>query len=291
MQCSAARDWLLMADDVGQPTPDVASHLTGCMACQKLVSDLTGIEIAVRRSPTPPRAISARDAFLVRIAPMPSRKDRIRTTLAVCGVIAATLALAVCLVVLVPPRPQTEQPEPALAQNNPAVVEDLIDWNLRLTEADAPADRQQLVRDQLPVFQASVRTTNLSKEDREFAERLLTEGRRLGETTDPLDEAEMFHGLADTLLVRLDTLASDPDRSEFYARLYSKVADRGVDENLDRAEKTSLKAEKLIRVQNLTKARNKREAKAAALAERMTGKAREHVKPKKAKAKGAVGPR
>jgi hypothetical protein len=289
MLCSAARDWLLMADDVSRPTAEVSAHLAGCAACQNLAAELAAVEAAVRSYPTPEIAIAGRDAFLTRIAPTPRPRRRrgYRPMAATSAVLAASLVIGIGLAAWMHPRPKDNGPrQQVVAQAKPAVVEELVEWNLKLTEAEVPTERQQLVRERLPQLQAKLQTSNLSTEDRAFAEQLLVHAQRMSEATDPVEEAEAFHGLADTLLVRLDTMVDDPDRSEFYAKLYSQVRDRGVEANLDRAERVAHKADKQARVAKLQTAKNRQEAKAAALAERMHEKAREHIKPTRPKAKG-----
>jgi hypothetical protein len=285
MLCAAARDWLLMADDAGCPTSEVADHLAGCTACRALAAQITGLEATVRSSPTPAAAFASRDAFLTRLAPTPKRRSPIRQYVAMASAIAASLVLGITLAAITR-APKPGQPETIVAQAAPDVVEDLVEWNLRLTEAEAPAEREKLVLEQMPRLQAAVQRMNLSKDDRAFAEKLLANGKRMGETSDPIEEAEGFHEMADSLLVRLDAAADDEDRSEHLARMYAQVVDRGVEVNLARAEKQSLKAEKQVRVQNLTRAKHRQAIRAAEVAERIPEKAREHVKPNRPKAKG-----
>jgi hypothetical protein len=278
-----------MADDVSRPTAEVSAHLAGCAACQKLVADLTAVESAVRAVPTSEIAIASRDAFLTRIAPTPRPRRRrgYRRMAAAFAVLAASLVIGIGLSAWLPQRPKDNgQRQQAVAHAKPVVVEELIEWNLELTEAEIPTERQQLVRERLPQLQAKIQSSNLSTEDRAFAEQLLVHAQRMSEAADPVEEAEAFHGLADTLLVRLDTMVDDPDRSEFYAKLYSQVRDRGIDANLHRAERLVHKTDKQARVDKLQTAKNKQEAKAAALAERMHDKARQHIKPTKPKGKG-----
>jgi hypothetical protein len=284
MTCDATRDWLLSADDPARPVSAVAAHLAGCPACRGLADDLVELENIVRAYQPPPSALARRDVFLAGLAPATPRPVRARHIAGAFAALAASVVLAVAVVALLRPAPQT----PAVAQADAAVVEDLVEWNLKLTEADEPAARELLVRDQLPDLQA--RAARLPADDRALAEQLLAHGRKLGGAADPVDEAEGFHDLADTLLVRLDTAADDPTRSEVYARLYSQVVDRGVDANLERAEKLALKAEKQVRVQNLRKLTKKQAARAAALADRIPEPAREQVKGGKARPKGAAHP-
>jgi hypothetical protein len=193
------------------------------------------------------------------------------------------VVLAVVAVALLRPPPPDGQPQ-MVAQADPAVVADLVEWNLKLTEAEHPADREKLVQ-QMAEFQAAVNKATLSPEERAFAEQLLAYGRKLGDGSDAVDEAEGFHALADTLLIRLDATADQPAKAETFARLYSQVVARGVDRNLRRAERQELKAEKQARVQALRQAKKKQAAKADAIADRIPEPAREHVRPK-AKPKG-----
>lgn len=287
MLCDAARDRLLTADDPARPDADLAEHLDGCESCRALAADLAGLEAAVRDWPTPPSVVARRDAFLTGLAPTVPPRVRVRHIAAAFAALAAMVIVAVAAVaVLRPPRPDA----PAVVQGDPALVEDLVEWNLKLTEADEPADRTKLLRDRLPELQAKVESARLSADDRVLAEQLLAHGQKLGSGTDPVDEAEGFHDLADTLLVRLDTAADDPSRSVALAKLYSQVVDRGVDVNLERADRQILKADKQVRVQNLRKANKKQAAKAAALAERISETAREQMKGAKGKGKGGNRP-
>jgi hypothetical protein len=283
MNCETARDRLLIADDPARPEARVADHVAGCSACSQLVADLVGVEAAVRSYPTPPTVVVRRDAFLTSLKPLPARRVRARHLMAAFAAVAAAIIIGVVTIALV----RTPQPEAAttVAQARPVVVEDLIEWTLRLTESEAPAEREQIVRERLPELQAAVQHANLSADDRVFAEQLLAHGRKLGTESDPVDEAEAFHGLADTLLVRLDT-TQDPGRFGFYAQLYSNVVDRGVETNLKKAEKQALRAEKQARVQELRKANRKQAAKAAAMIEKMP----ETVRGGKAKNKAANRP-
>jgi hypothetical protein len=280
MTCDATREWLLTADDPGRPVPAVAAHLAGCPVCRGLADDLVELENIVRSYQPPPSALARRDAFLAGLPAMAPRPVRARHVLAAFAALAASIVLAVAAVALVRPDP----PAQAIAQADPAVVEDLVEWNLKLTEADGPAARERLVRDRLPELQA--RAASVQADDRALADQLLAHGRKLGGAADPVDEAEGFHELADTLLVRLDTAADDPARSEVYARLYSQVVDRGVHANLERAERQILKADKQARVQNLRRLNKKQAARAAALGERIPEPAREHVKGSRGRPKG-----
>lgn len=293
MLCQTIHDWLMNADDPSRPNPLVADHIAGCTLCQEFAAELIGLETAVRSHPTPPSVLANRDAFLARIAntvPPPVRNRQIGQIVAICATMAASLIVGLVTAWFIwreSSQPDHPSPNSTVAHAEPSVVEDLVEWNLRLTEADGVADRERLVRERLPELQASVRSAKLTPHDRTLAENLLSHGQRLGSTNDPVEEAEGFHELADTLLARLDSVVEDQRRSEFYARLYSKVIDRGVDANLDRAERQALKAEKQSRVQTLKKAKNKQALKAAAVAERMSGQAKEQIKANKRKEKGS----
>jgi len=284
MNCDAARDRLLKSDDPALPDAELAEHLAACPACRSVAAEAAGLEAAVRAYPTPPSVLVRRDAFLARLAATSPRPVKVRHVAAAFAALAACVVVAVAAVaVLRPPPPDT----PVVAQASSNVVEELVEWNLKLSEADEPAAREKLVRDRLPVLQAAIESARLQADDQELAEQLLAQGRKLGSAADPVDEAEAFHVLADTLLVKLDTSTADPTRSVTLAKMYSEVVDRGVDRNLERAEKQALKVEKQVRVQDLRKAKKKQAARAAAVAERIPEPAREHMKGTKVRPKGS----
>lgn len=283
MNCDAARDRLLLSDDPARPDVELTEHLAACQACRSLAAELAGMEAAVRAYPTPPAVLARRDAFLAQLPATFPRPIRVRHIATAFAALAACVVVAVAAVAVFRPTPPDT---PVVAQAPPTVVEDLVEWNLKLSEADEPADREKLVRDRLPDFEAAVASAPLSAADRALAEQLLAQGRKLGSATDPVDEAEVFHGLADTLLVKLDTSADDPARSVTLAKMYSQVVDRGVDRNLERAERQALRAEKQARVQDLRRAKKKQAARAAAVAERIPEPAREQMKPVRGKQKG-----
>src|SRR4051812_31807289 len=162
MTCDATRDWLLTAADPGRPVPAVAAHLAGCPACQGLADDLVELENIVRSYQPPATALARRDAFLAGLPSTTPRPVRARHVAGVFAALAASVVLAVAAVALFRPDP----PAPAVAQTDPAVVEDLVEWNLKLTEADEPAARERLVRDRLPELQA--RAARIPDGDREL---------------------------------------------------------------------------------------------------------------------------
>jgi hypothetical protein len=284
MFCDTARARLLTADDPARPDADLAAHLAACAGCRTLAADLAGLEAAVRSYPTPTAAIARRDAFLTTLAPTPHWHLRFRHIAATVAALAAAVVLAVVTVALLRPTPSPDGQPQMVAQADPAVVADLVEWNLKLTEAEHPAEREKLVQ-QMAEFQAAVNKARLTPEERAFAEQLLVYGRKLGDGSDAVDEAEGFHALADTLLIRLDATTDQPAKAETFARLYSQVVDRGVDRNLKRAERQELKAEKQARIQELRQAKKKQAARADAIADRIPEPARDHVRPK-AKPKG-----
>jgi hypothetical protein len=210
---------------------------------------------------------------------------RVRHIAAAFAALAAAVVIAVVTVALLRPEPSPDGPNPMVAQACPDVVSDLVEWNLNLTQTEQPADRAKMVRERMPDMTGAVRRTAMSADDRALADQLLANARKLGSADDAVDEAETFHEMADTLLIRLDATADNPAQAETYARLYSQVVHRGVDHNLTRAEKQELRADKKARVQELRQAKKRQAAKADALAERIPPAAQEHVRPK-AKSKG-----
>src|SRR5262249_30086992 len=130
------------------------------------------------------------------------------------------------------------------AQGAPDLVERLIDWNLELTQARTPEERGRIYEQHAAYLRDALRNATLPEEDGRLAEHLLATGSWLAEPADPIDEAERFHDMADTLLEKMNsaTERQDFDRVGKIAKLYSKVAERGVVANLTKAERVAEKA-------------------------------------------------
>ncbi|OWK46417.1 hypothetical protein [Fimbriiglobus ruber] len=288
MICEQARDWLLRADD---PHPDrcpvrvVRAHLQSCGACRQYALDLIRVEGVVRAVPTPAAAHRSQTAFLARLnptVPVPNPKPMPRRSRAGSWrwVVAASLFVGVAtLTFFLTPTRQ--------AHADSEIVEQLVEWNIRLSESKTPAERDRLYQEQSASLRERVQTAKLPERDQALAQQLLDHGAWLTEHDDPLDEAEHFQELADTVLDHLETTAgssSSGPASETYARLHNKITTHGVNANMTKAERQAQQDEKKKQRLSLIEKRQKKQAeKIAVLAEKLTEAAKKHVKPGRAK--------
>jgi hypothetical protein len=94
------------------------------------------------------------------------------------------------------------------------VIEQLVDWNLELTEAATPADRDRIFADKHEKLKVRIGQAKLSDTDRELAENLLTNGVWLVKNDDPVEELNRFHRVADRLLEKMQHAADKADASQ-----------------------------------------------------------------------------
>jgi hypothetical protein len=245
MDCQRAQDWLLQAEDprLERCPAEVADHLRRCPACGRLGAQLARLEQVWRQQPLPASAEPARAAFLKRFPARPSSPVPRRLLLprltpprwAVAALVLLTVGLSAWLLC---PAPEVHA--------SGDVVEQLIDWNLQLSEAPTPAERTRIYAQQAAAFKEGVQQAQLAEEERDLAEKLLDTGSWLVEHDDPLDEADRFDEVADRLVQRLQSAATRGDGTEVsrLARHYRRVAERGIDANLDKMEETAVDGER-----------------------------------------------
>lgn len=268
MDCREYRDRLLGAEDLctaSRSEPDLRAHAERCEACRQWVVRLTDLEQTWREAPPDPRIEASKHAFLARLhagewlvsgseedgaevpagsearcpacqslraAPEDGRRSRRRflqwTATSAAGLVAASGGLWLFL-----------SSQSAAADD---VLDRLIDWDLRLTEAPSQNDRQRIYgaeRDSLGSMVAKARfNTGLNK----MAQALLAHGEWLVANRDPLVAAHRFDGLADGFLQSALESADAGDRRRLRRRLaqYSRLLEQGVDQNLNRAEGAGL---------------------------------------------------
>jgi hypothetical protein len=235
MDCPQAQNWLLQAED---PRPEhcanaeVADHLQGCAACRSFAVDLLQLEQGWRELPLPAAAETARQAFLAKL-PRPSvrtaglnpaaRQAGRMVRWAVAALLFIGVGAAVWSLYLTPQ-----------AMASPVLIENLIDWNLELAQADSAAERNRIFATQEATFKKAVQKSKLSDEERELAGLLLENGSWLAQNTDPMGETEHLSTVADKLVERLQSAADGKDRAAVnrYAKLQSKLNKRGVNTRL-----------------------------------------------------------
>jgi hypothetical protein len=261
MNCDQTRNWLLHSDDPRRPSAEVAGHLVGCDSCRALASQLTAVEQAWRDQPAPADSEPARLAFLNKVmvptakplAALQSAKPQAASRI-VRWVTAALILFAVGTMVW------TLSPTP-MAHASPALIEELIDWNLNLAQAPDAVERGRIYSEKEANLKLASQNAKLTPEDRELVGMLLDNGSWLASNSDPVDTAERFSTVADKLVERLAVAAKGKDRGavDRYAKLQGKVNERGVGVQLARAEELGvLNFDKERRIEKLVLRDSKR---------------------------------
>ena len=262
--CERVQEWLLRAEAPGRlaDAPDgVTIHVRTCPGCQQLIRRLERLERRWRDDPLPTSVHASRDAFLQRLKPAVQTRPAYRRWLAPASwTVAASLLLLIGLSAwLLSGTPRAHADSDVIAQ--------LVDWNLELSEANAE-ERPQLFARKAETLKADLARSQLSGEDRAFAQTLMENGAWLAANEEPLEEAERFNTVADQLLARVETTANRSDgAAERLARQFEQVATRGVDAKLDQVtvaddQKKQAKLEKIQnrdarRLQELERLRDK----------------------------------
>jgi hypothetical protein len=240
MDCRATRDWLLQAEypaRLDDGPAGLAAHVAGCDACRRLLGELQRLEADYSALPLPASAEHARDAFLARMPIALALPPRRRFSKAIQVRAAAVLLLLVLgtTVWFLPPVPPGQQPQD--------LVEQLIDWNLDLADSSTADERQHLHDEQARPLRSAVEHAGLPAADRDLAETLLETGEFIATTqADPMTQADRFNDLADKLVALIDAAnKKDAKRLLKLAGYYRRIADEGIEANLQRAEQNDAK--------------------------------------------------
>jgi hypothetical protein len=243
MTCDDVRPILLEADSAhpAHQSAEVRAHLDHCRECCKFTERLFRLEREWKNLPIPEGADAAKQAFLRLLAgekarPVkPSRKPwlpRLPRT-AIAGIVAASLLLAVSLIAW---RWVPGAREVARETANAKLLDDIVDWNLALAEANE-ADREKLLKE-APKFQARLQLMSFNADDRQFAETLLDQAAILAQNPDPLVAAEHFDAVAEQVQQRLEKAAKSDkvgEADQWAARL-GNIDERGVTGQLDQID-------------------------------------------------------
>lgn len=236
MTCESARDWLLQADtptNLAAAPVEVKAHVGTCAGCQKRIRDIAAFEANWRSLPVSPRAEVAKTRFLKHLqqptpAVPPARPKRLTKALAWIGVAALFLIAGAGILFYWPNQ------QPVQAQSD--VIEQLVDWNLELTEAPTPADRERIFTEKHEKLKVRIKQDKLNDADRELAENLLANGTWLVKNDDPVEELHRFNRMAERMMEKMQHASdrADAQLAERMARQYAKIAERGIDGNLER---------------------------------------------------------
>jgi hypothetical protein len=203
MNCELAQDVIFQSDDPeAVPDADVARHVQACGNCRAVVERLARIEDVARGLTVPVIDQDHADSRGVG-NPVPQGAARGRRTFLRpmwVGAVAALLLIGVGLGLWMWPQEPGAQ-----------VVENLIDWNLQLADADAPQERERIYKSTAPQMESAVRRAKFSDEDRATAARLLADGAWLSQHGEPTARAEKVCDLTELLVGRMDTAAAADD--------------------------------------------------------------------------------
>jgi hypothetical protein len=189
------------------------------------------------------------------------------------------------------------KPGPAPTPQSPVVMDQLIDWDLALADAEAPQERAALYASQAATLQTAVQQASLNDEDRQFATTLLENGAWLSGHHDPVERTEKFCDLADLLMGRMDKAAAANDASavQRLGKHYGRVQN-GIGANLARLDANAFiapvnGAKRAERLERIAKRQEEAERRLAVLAERSpkaAQKALTRMLEKKAVRRGAA---
>lgn len=300
MNCQQVREWLLEAENplAGQPA-DVAAHSANCAACREAAAELARLDSLWRSLPLPAEAERSKQAFLAGLACAPAarqappRRFSRRRILQWCATSAAGLLVAGGGGWLVFSAQQ--------AQAYDDLLDHLVDWNLRISQAHSQAERIRLYDQQANHLRAMIRKSKFSAEAVAVLNDYFDNGDWLVSHSDPVGEADRFSGLADRLLQLAAATdgARNSKRLNRLLRQYNRVLESGVEVKIAAAEASgAMDFEHQKKLEQLILADPQRIKNLAAILERSPHASRKEIEQairtydkRKKKAKpGKVGP-
>jgi hypothetical protein len=250
MDCHDVQHRLLESEDPRAEScasAEVARHLQECADCRMLASRLTALEATWRSLPIPLESQRAKEEFLARLpawealdatvavplAARPSgrqlsRRRWLKWSLATA---AGVSAVGVGISMFVGGNE---------ARASEALFGELVDWNLRLTQADSAAARDQLYAEHAAPLRSRIAGTRLSDQQAALAQAFLENGAWMARHRDPVTEATLFDGVAQRLL---DLSQNAGEKGSFrhmdrWIEQYNRVIESGVNPNVELAERS-----------------------------------------------------
>jgi hypothetical protein len=297
MNCEQAQEEILLADDpaallAAGSHSESGRHAMECAVCRAFTERLVRLEGAVAGLPMPVGSEDARQAVLAGVRSKtlaPRRQMFLRP--AWISAVAAVLVIGIGVAMWL-------KPVPAPTPQSPVVMDQLIDWDLALADAEAPQERAALYASQAATLQTAVQQASLNDEDRQFATTLLENGAWLSDHHDPVERTEKFCDLADLLMGRMDKAAAANDASavQRLGKHYGRVQ-KGIGANLARLDANAFvappgnSAKRLERLERIAKRQEEAQRRLAVLAERSpkaAQKALQRMMEKKAVRRGAT---
>jgi len=235
MTCETTRDWLL---DPEAPAPaGAAEHLASCAGCRAYRQEVADLGRRWRELPLSPRAEVSKQAFLARLGnavqpakPVPPKPHRHLFRWAVAAMLFVGVGGGLLLF----------WPSDKVVEAHPDVLDQLIDWNLDLSEAPSPHERKKIYHAKHDVLKRALKQSQLEGKEKELGERLLANGAWMADNLDPVEELNRFHDVADDLLDGVNRAGPDAGKSDRMARQFGKVSARGIDRNIERVKSDKL---------------------------------------------------
>jgi len=127
------------------------------------------------------------------------------------------------------------------ASANPALVDELVDWNVRLASADSFEERSQIYVTSAATLRKAVDKNDLPPAEQELARKLMDTGNSIANSSDPLEGAEQFGDVADLLLHRMQAASKEGDvqAARRFSRNYALVSGVGLSEKIAKAKKAN----------------------------------------------------
>lgn len=271
MDCRDVQDWLLKAEDLrleSRNSPEIARHLDACAACRQMAGRLCDLEDAWRALPMPIESERSKLEFLARLSAAGGLEAETQMPGGFSGPSADPDALASAA------SPSSRDSRSRRmsrrrwlqwsltaaagasaagagawmfmggreAQASDTLLDELVEWNLRLTEADSAAERARLYHERAGSLRSSLQGAKLQPEWQTMAEALVDNGTWLATHKDPVTEASRFDGLAERLL----DLSQRAEKSGNHRRVrkllaqYNRVLESGVNPNIEHIESSGV---------------------------------------------------
>jgi hypothetical protein len=244
MDCRRAQDWLLQADEPGSEhdmPAELREHLRSCAVCRVLVAKMRRLEEAWKALPEPANAEPAKQAFLRRLPGYTAKPGAAAAPrrLIILHFARSRWAMAALLFLVISLGVWLLAPSARVHADGPNLVEQLVEWNVSLAQANTPQERAELYAQQAAAFRAALDKPELSAEDRQLAQELMDNGAFLAQNDDPLAAADRLNVVADQLVDKMNQASAQGKEQEVgrLARNFTKVAEQGIGANLEKAEK------------------------------------------------------
>jgi hypothetical protein len=288
MNCEHAQEAILLSDNpaaiLSAADSELGRHVAECAVCQAFLQRLARMEMMAGRLGLPANSEAARAEVLANVRQHVQKPER-RLLLRPVWISAVAAVLIVGIGVGIWIQKTYMTPPPQQMAQGPAVMDQLLDWDLALADAEAPKERQELYTAQAANLQTAVQAASLNDEDRRFATTLLENGAWLSRNHDPVERTEKFCDLADLLVGRMDkaAAANDEQTVQRLGKHYGRVQ-KGIGANLARINAnafvapTGPAAKRAERLERIAKRQEEAERRLAVMAEKSPVKAQKALK-------------